>query len=150
MNDYFCEKKIPVPILIWSLFEYNDFSKQYQFQQQKAQKDFKRHKKSKSEPPLKFPLNYKQKPCIEFCLEAKIFGCELQLHSKNSSVLLVLNAVTVMGLPHFYTSDWRSSFWVISVTRLLSVNRHTTCDIRITVITSRSRSLFETFTCPFF
>ena len=29
-----------------------------------------RHKKSKSEPPLKF--NYTNKPCIEFCLEAKV------------------------------------------------------------------------------
>ena len=85
-----------------TMFEYNNYSKQYQFQH-KSQKDFKRHKKSKSEPPLKFPLNYKQKPCIEFCLEAKMYGCEVQLHSKNSSVLMVLNAVTVTHHKHTET-----------------------------------------------
>lgn len=37
-----------------------------------------RHKKSKSEPPLKF--NYTNKPCIEFCLEAKV-GFQISLKS---------------------------------------------------------------------
>ena len=35
--------------------------------------------------------------------QAKIFGCEVQLRSKNSSVLLVLNAVTVIHHNHTKT-----------------------------------------------
>ena len=38
-----------------------------------------RHKKSKSEPPLKF--NYTNKPCIEFCLEAKV-GFQTDSHNQ--------------------------------------------------------------------
>ena len=92
-----------------------------------------RHKKSKSEPPLKF--NYTNKPCIEFCLEAKagfqivmalwvitygepiiehqfeslwkLYGCQLQLNSTDSVILLTLNSVNVA---HHKQTDTQVAF----------------------------------------
>ena len=53
-----------------------------------------RHKKSKSEPPLKF--NYTNKPCIEFCLEAKV-GFHIVIIDHESSTVIASQSKSIIS-----------------------------------------------------